>query len=152
MFTDPFGLELRFTGEKLRGVAATLRGLSPTFDRMFRAMVLAPARQLNVRVTGCSDPGAGCRMKDWMDGTYYGFPPPAPSLVRMNDIKPDEQLMAILAHELVHAATASGDPSETGVGCKEGEGFQDCAVRIEQQIRNEAGMSASKDDSEGQDK
>jgi hypothetical protein len=54
-----------------------------------------------------------------------------------DDVYGDMDLAARLAHELVHAAVASGDKADTGISCASGEAFQACTERWTGIIRSE---------------
>ena len=143
-YTDPFGLVVRLPDSER--VMRLLRQLvrSRNFQRMFRAMYQGSLRQFNVAIEGCSTlpPTSRCEASNGLGGGAQ-FMRGTVATAQVDDrnfagtdtpVFDDDDLMARLAHELVHAALASRGVDLSGIKCATDEIEEDCVNRLHREI------------------
>ncbi len=138
--TDPFGLWISVPNETLRNAIRELMNSSPTFRQMFRTLYLAPAREVNIRMTACSE--SRCSDEAALGGGHTTIWRFGRQDVEVQDQgRSHDELLAIVSHELAHVAAFVPN---SGVTCNTHEDPQDCANRYHQTIMDEYKASLEK--------
>jgi len=146
-FSDPFGLRVDVTNERLKDLLRRLIQASPTFARIFRGLHLAS--EVLVDVQACSDVGPGCPSRYNLEinkghTDCYATATTRCTVYIFDEGSSDDLVSSLLGHELSHAAAAAGDKAATGVSCVQGEDPEACAGRVQKQIEDEQRKARAK--------